>query len=146
MTPSKAKLGYLLARGILIVLAKLTVVVLVFVVNVVLLWNYFRLGHRITAESPARIFAVVVLTSNNAELFLVPGKLDEYLELKEYLDAHPDYSFLIPSDSQAAVQEQIQASYHRRYYSGKSQPYLSVKPLGVDRQLIEFNNGWRSDH
>jgi hypothetical protein len=40
MTLSKAELGYLLVRGILMVIAKSILIFLVFAGNVVLLWNF----------------------------------------------------------------------------------------------------------
>ena len=130
MTLSKRELGFLLARGILIVIAKSILIFLVFAGNIFLLWSFVRSGHRIAAESPSPIFEAVVVTPNDAELFLIREELDEYL------DTHPAYSFLIPASSEAAVQEQIQASYHRKY--GKGQPYLKIKNLGTGRQLIEL--------
>jgi hypothetical protein len=70
MTLSKIQLGYLLARGILIVIAKAILIFLLFAGNVVLLWNLVRSGHRITAESPSPIFEALVITHDNVELFL----------------------------------------------------------------------------
>ena len=61
MTLSKAQLGYLLARGILIVIAKSILIFLVFAGNIVLFWNFVAAVPRDVRKGwalPARVHGI----------------------------------------------------------------------------------------
>jgi hypothetical protein len=124
MTVNSLELTVRVVKGVLIFV--------LFVVNFTLLGKYFTSGRPISRESPSPFLWVVVVTPGNAELFLTQEELDKYLK------EHSEYSFLIPVGAEKAVQEQIQASYHRKIPTGAGEPYLKVDSIDHRHQLIEI--------
>jgi len=115
----------------------LTVLVFfLFAANLILLWNFSGIRHKVKIEngSTAPVFQVVVVESGKPELFLGKEELDDYLR------THSNYSFLIPAGQDQLVQDQIVASYNARFgiHGGNGYPIFKRQVLDADHQYIEL--------
>ena len=128
------------ARGIFVKLLKLCgrilFVLFLFGANVILLWNFSGIIHKVKIQNNSRdfIFLVIVMDSGKAELMLLPQ------ELEQYLKTHPNYSFLIPVGQHQLVQDQIVASYEAKtgQYSRKGfYPTFKIQSVDASHQYIE---------
>src|SRR3954454_13543715 len=115
---------------------KTAVGLLFLVVNMILLWNYSGIIHKVKIEdgSTGPVFQVVVMESGNAHLFLQKRELDDYLR------THPAYSFLIPDGQDQLVQDQIASSYKAEFgpLGGEGYPTFKRKAIDANRQYIEL--------
>jgi hypothetical protein len=109
---------------------------LLFAANLVLLWNYSGIRHKVKIESgeASPLFQVAVIDSGKAELILTER------EFEEYRKAHPNCSFLIPVGQNEIFQQQILASYKEKYgkNGGKGYPVVRSQSLDASHQLIEL--------
>ena len=91
-----------------------------FIVNMVLLWNFSFIRRKVKIEnaSTTPVFQVVVMESGKPQLFLFKEELDDYLK------THSNYSFLLPAGQDQVLQDQIVASYNAKFgiHGGKGYP------------------------
>lgn len=127
------------AERVLILLAILSLTIVMFPRNFRLLWNSLVLAKRVKIDSewrgsewPGYPLWVVVVTPTGAELILSAEELDKYQT------SHADYSFLIPSGLEKAVESQISSSRRKKCPGCKAEPTLSVKRIDSAHQLIEL--------
>ena len=105
-----------------------------FVVNMVLLWNFSGIRHRVRIEngSTPPVFLVVVTESGKPELILLREELDGYVK------THPNYSFLLPRGNDELLQEQIVASFRSKFPGGKGYPTFDRQTIDPSHQYIEL--------
>jgi len=125
-----------LLRVFLKLIGSIATGLLFFVVNIILLWNFSGIRHKVTIEDGATtpVFQVVVMDSGKAQLFLLKEDLDDYLK------THSEYSFLIPDGQDQVVQDQIVASYNAKFgiHGGKGYPTFKRQALDATHQYIEL--------
>lgn len=113
---------------------------MLFVVNMVLLWNFSGIRHKVKIEnaSDTNFFQVVLMDSGKAQLFLNKEDLDDYLK------THSNYSCLLPEGQDQLVEDQIVASYNAKFgiHGGKGYPTFKRETIDANRQYVElYMNG-----
>jgi hypothetical protein len=106
-----------------------------FVVNMVLLWNFSFIRRKVRIEnaSSTPVFQVVLMESGKPQLFLFKEELDDYLK------THSNYSFLLPAGQDQLLQDQIVASYNAKFgvHGGKGYPTFKRETIDFNHQYIE---------
>jgi|SRR6266478_3521524 len=109
---------------------------LLFAGNLVLLWNFSGIRHKVKIEngSTPPVFLVIAMESGKAQLFLLKEELDDYRK------THSNYSFLLPAGQDQLVQDQIVASYNAKFgiHGGKGYPTFKRETIDANHQYIEL--------
>ena len=124
-----------------LIIAKLGICFLLYVVNFHYCVEYIKMRSKVKVEDVSSVyyFQVVVLTPEGAELFLIRE------EWEEFIKTHDNYSYLIPAGQELLVQEQILASYKKKYH-GKSYPTIKWEQIDAGHQYVElYMNGEHRD-
>jgi hypothetical protein len=113
----------------------LALILALFVVNMVLLWNFSFIRRKVRIENASitPVFQVVLMESGKPQLFLFKEELDDYLK------THSNYSFLLPAGQDQVLQDQIVASYNAKFgiHGGKGYPTFKRETIDTNRQYIE---------